>query len=474
MFHLALLMVLFSWCLVVLVQAERLGQDAGCDLLGLIQSRKASDVRELARKKPKLYVYDLPSHFQNGGRLEKKYGPAENWTMEQVFRGPPQDADGFPVWGSENHDMAVQVHYRFLSSPQRTLDVDEADVFLIPAYEMHVKTDKYCAKRSDLVDTLVSLNPKLKDKHWVKEKGPRHLLVNARVEVCDYMLDLEQPLRSAVRTGVGPEINGTLENGFFWTHGQPWDWYLLPFPSMFHGPVTPAEHRPRGIARWLWTFFGQADHGRAQPLRKQLIEHCKKDSKCNSRDETELLFYKHSVATVAKHKLHSTFCAEPPGYTINRKSILDSIIAGCIPILFAHHELDLYGLLVTPEEWALATLFIPEAKLVAKPDWSHFATDPFFNGTTGEQLKKLHPEHASLFDALHPKNSEDQRNASVEALFPKLSSISSLLQAISEEEVKKKQKALAKIAHRFVIGVDDSRDDAVNILLRHISTRTPS
>ena len=460
------------WCLVVFVQGERPGHDVGCDLAGLIQSRAPSkSVRDLGhKKKPKLYVYDLPSRFQNGGHLEEKRGmPLDKWSSDMIFGGPPADVDGFPVWKSGNHDMALQLHYRFMNSQQRTLDVDEADVFLIPAYQMKYP-DKYCANRSDLVETLVKLNPKLKDEHWLKEKGPRHLLANGRVEICEYMLDKEPPLRSAVRVSIGPEIKGTLRDGFFYTHRQPWDWYLFPYPSMFHGPKTPAHHRPRGMGKWLWTFSGKVAHGSSMPLRVHIRDHCLKDSKCAWTKK----FY-HNIIAVAQEKLHSTFCVEPAGDTLLRKSLMDSIVAGCIPVLFAHNALDLYGLLVTREEWAKATVFIPEAKLMAKQNWSHWATGTFLDGnSTAEELKKLHPEHASLFDALDPAHSSEQRHAAVEALFPKPSSISSVLRAISEEEVKKKQEALAKIAHRFVIGVDDSNGDAVNILLRHISARTPS
>lgn len=46
------------------------------------------------------------------------------------------------------------------------------------------------------MDTLVALNPKLREENWVKAKGPCHLLVNAHVEICAHRLDLEPPLRT--------------------------------------------------------------------------------------------------------------------------------------------------------------------------------------------------------------------------------------------------------------------------------------
>ena len=59
--------------------------------------------------------------------------------------------------------MPLMLHYRFLTSPQRTEDVNEAEVFLIPAYNFRPDPQAPCANKSDLVDTLVMLNPKLKE-----------------------------------------------------------------------------------------------------------------------------------------------------------------------------------------------------------------------------------------------------------------------------------------------------------------------
>ena len=41
---------------------------------------------------------------------------------------------------------------------------------------------------------------------------------------------------------------------------------------------------------------------------------------------------------------------------------------------------------------------------------------------------------------------------------------------MSEEEIQEKQRALAKISHRFVIGLDDSSEDSVRILLNRIAS----
>ena len=54
------------------------------------------------------------------------------------------------------------------------------------------------------------------------------------------------------------------------------------------------------------------------------------------------------LACVRSLKRSSTFCIEPPGYSSPRKSAIDSILLGCIPVLF-HPMTD------NANEWLWAT-----------------------------------------------------------------------------------------------------------------------
>ena len=468
-----MLMLVWTLCsLLILSGAECLGgaTDVACDAVGLIQSR-------VQQKQPKVYVYELPSRFQNkslrlGWHNFGNHKQPEHWTSDLVFGGPPHDAEGYSVWTSNTFLIPIMLHYRLVHSPQRTFDVDEADVFFIPVYQFLRPAKMGCEEKDNLVQTLMRLNPKLKDPAWVREKGPRHLLASSRKRLCKYMYEDKLPqLRSAVR--IVREISDD-DSKNRWNQDLPWRWYQFPHVSAFHGPhsAIPALQRPRGMAQWLWGFSGTAA-GDAEALRRHLIEQCHSDSRCSFND----LIHHRSLDAIdaikgfVKQKLHTTFCVEPPGDSLLRKSLLDSIGAGCIPVLFEHQSLDVYQPFVTPEEWAKATLFIPEVQLVDRKDWSKWATATFHVNSSWKELQKLHPEHSSLLDALHPMHSESERRANVEALFPKQSSFSSIIRGISKKEVRRKQAALAKIAPRLVIGLDDSNEDAVSTLVRHIASR---
>ena len=217
-----LMMLLWTLCsLLVFSGAECLegATDAACDAVGLIQSR-------VQQKKPKVYVYELPSRFQNQSKAFPPWHDSSNqlrpeqWTSDLVFEGPPDNVEGYPVWTHDGNRVPIMLHYRLLKSHQRTLDVDEADVFFIPAYQFQYPRVN-CNGKDDLIHTLIKLNPKLKDQAWVREKGPRHLLASGRMEFCDYMYD-DELLGSAVR--VSKEIS-QLDSNNRWAQDLPWRWY---------------------------------------------------------------------------------------------------------------------------------------------------------------------------------------------------------------------------------------------------------
>ena len=55
----------------------------------------------------------------------------------------------------------------------------------------------------------------------------------------------------------------------------------------------------------------------------------------------------------------AVFCPAPPGDSVTRKSLFDSLVAGCIPVLFAKASLQQYVWFLSPEEVDAATIYIP-------------------------------------------------------------------------------------------------------------------
>lgn len=435
---------------------------------------------------PKVYVYQLPGRFRNWGQ-ETSCG----WEPDCIFGGPPVRVHGVDIWASSQFHMPLMLYYRFLHYPWLTRNVDDADVFIIPAYNLRPSPELPCANNSDLFETLYQLNPKLKDDAWAASKAPRHLLMDARGwETCRYMWELSMPFRLAHRINI--ELNGLMEDGpEGWTYNKPFVWYQFPYPAVYHGPAlsTPAKLRLARLAasspsspsspwsRYLWSFSGTG-RGLAGHLRSLLIKECTKCNRCGKVTQVSEVTgsvqqQKDRVAEYARLsaiKLQSVFCAEPPGDSVTRKSLIDSIVLGCIPVIFVHQELDMFEAFATAEEFAEAVVFVPEAELMGPEG----AISLWGKGTFHEhsaqwrKLKRLYPQRAEVFEALRPQQSAETREKRLRALFPKPKSITSVLASISEEEIQAKQRALAKISHRFVIGLDDSSEDALRILLNRI------
>ena len=101
---------------------------------------------------------------------------------------------------------------------------------------------------------------------------------------------------------------------------------------------------------YLYSFTGslRGTH-RSRHLRRKLSQMCTRDFLFNGvsfnshlfkcRQSKNLNFFNPShMNKVLEIKRMSTFCVEPPGFSDVRKSTIDSMVSGCIPVLFMNRE----------------------------------------------------------------------------------------------------------------------------------------
>ncbi|CAM0870711.1 unnamed protein product [Alopecurus aequalis] len=122
--------------------------------------------------------------------------------------------------------------------------------------------------------------------------------------------------------------------------------YSVPYPTYFH-PRSDAEVRQwqdsvRGLERrWLMAFVGAPRPDNPENIRQWIIAQCTAapsacgqlgcafgTSQCHSPDKIMRLFQT------------ATFCLQPPGDSYTRRSVFDSMVAGCIPVFF--HRMTAY------------------------------------------------------------------------------------------------------------------------------------
>ncbi|MCO5561291.1 hypothetical protein L7F22_014912 [Adiantum nelumboides] len=157
----------------------------------------------------------------------------------------------------------------------------------------------------------------------------------------------------------------------------------LPFPTLFH-PSSPTDiflwqKEIRKVKRqWLVTFVGGSrrhfDNEAIRSLRQVLMRQCQEAEKDttffgevmaggNTSMKKEIACDE-EPEEVMRALTKSVFCLQPKGDSATRKGFFDTIVAGCIPVLFANDTAYLQYLWHLPDEPSLYSVFIPEANVI--------------------------------------------------------------------------------------------------------------
>ncbi|CAM0907237.1 unnamed protein product [Alopecurus aequalis] len=115
----------------------------------------------------------------------------------------------------------------------------------------------------------------------------------------------------------------------------------VPYPTYFH-PSSAAEvaawqARARETRRpWLFAFAGARRPNGTLVVRNRLIDKC-----VSSPRRCGMLDCSHGIVCLSGEKVmslfaSSRFCLQPPGDSYMRRSAIDAVVAGCIPVFF--HE----------------------------------------------------------------------------------------------------------------------------------------
>ena len=138
----------------------------------------------------------------------------------------------------------------------------------------------------------------------------------------------------------------------------------IPYPTYFH-PSKGIQVRQwqrkmrRTKRRYLFTFAGAPRPNSTVSIRGELIDQCRSSSTCNFLDCVHGANNCEDPSKVMKAFQSSVFCLQPPGDSLTRRSIFDSILAGCIPVFF--HQGSAYAQYVwnLPKNHTTYSLFIP-------------------------------------------------------------------------------------------------------------------
>ena len=152
-------------------------------------------------------------------------------------------------------------------------------------------------------------------------------------------------------------------------------WYAVPYPSSYHW-WEGIRDRPWRVNRnpnsrnILAIFIGSVRtmNANANALRRKLFEQC---GNAASRSECQWYTTAHADTGVVNQSQalqlyrRSKYCLAPPGDSLTRKSLFDSYMSGCVPVLFAKATLLQYSWHLSPEDIKESTVLIPRADIIS-------------------------------------------------------------------------------------------------------------
>ncbi|CAM6086310.1 unnamed protein product [Calypogeia fissa] len=298
------------------------------------------------------FMYTLPSKFNSdlAGTcdLVSWMSACEYFKNEGMGPNVPTDelnARGEKVLVPEGswfltHQYALELifHARLKHYECLTTDVNEADLFFVPYYagldvmRFHFRNEISHDRRDEL--GLELLNWLEGQESWSRNNGVDHVFVMGKIS-WDFLRhpggnwgskllrlpSMDKPTKLLIER-------------------DPWHERDIgvPHPTFFH-PKSDDEirtwlaHVERSERRHLVSFAGMPRPKMEGNVRGHLIQQC-----LDHPDDCSLLRCEMDVCLRPDQTmnlfLHSHFCMQPPGDTPTRRSVFDSLVGGCIPVLF--------------------------------------------------------------------------------------------------------------------------------------------
>ncbi|KAK7379630.1 hypothetical protein VNO80_05094 [Phaseolus coccineus] len=296
-----------------------------------------------------VYIHRLPSRFNNDllhnchsltrGTNKPNMCPY----MQNMGLGPPiatsQGVLTNNTWYATNQFLLeVIFHNRMTKYSCLTNDSSLASAIFVPFYAgldvsrflwLSNLTDRDSSAR-DLVQWLAN-RPE-----WKKMWGRDHFLISGRI-AWDFRRQRDEESYWGSKFRFLPE---SMNMSMLAVEASSWNNdYAIPYPTSFHPSkdtqVLQWQRKIRHQKRpYLFTFTGAPRPELEGSIRGKIIEQCRASSVCKFVDCSYGVESCDDPINVIKVFGSSVFCLQPPGDSYTRRSIFDSMLAGCIPVFF--------------------------------------------------------------------------------------------------------------------------------------------
>ncbi|XP_030551633.2 probable xyloglucan galactosyltransferase GT20 [Rhodamnia argentea] len=288
-----------------------------------------------------IFVYDLPPKFNKD--LVSQCKDMTPWT--DFCRYFTNDAMGEPIpklgrkwYQTHQYSLEPIFHSRVLKHPCRVYNENEAKLFYVPFYGgLDILRWHFKNVTNDVKDTLALELMKWlqQQRSWLQNSGKDHVFVLGKIS-----WDFRRNRGS--KWGNQFLEHDQMQNPIkILIERQPWhaNDIGVPHPTSFHphsdDDIITWQQRIIGSRRKnLVSFAGATRPELPDNIRTLLID------QCNSADEGKCHFLDcrsgqcAGPETIIELFTESEFCLQPPGDSPTRKSLFDSLVAGCIPVLF--------------------------------------------------------------------------------------------------------------------------------------------
>lgn len=241
---------------------------------------------------------------------------------------------------------------RAMIDPQRTLDPNQANSYFIPYdfgmdatfIEENGRMRRTQCPLAEQVLTLLRASP-----HFRAKGGHDHTLVVSVNQNMNYFfnaqacIDVFLTCWNCTKVSID-EYMFIAKDRRFELKKRGINWHAVPFPADYHYSVQKHLPETNVLAPWerpskeenrtiIVSFLGNARKFSQinTHIREALIAQCQ-----NHTDYCSHGSYKHD-ATISgpnDESRRAVFCLQPPGDMPTRKSVFDSALSGCIPVLF--------------------------------------------------------------------------------------------------------------------------------------------
>lgn len=298
----------------------------------------------------KIYIYNLPKKFNQEILKIYEVWDAKCYSFEFCGFGARlfNPESGVHVHDSHQFSLEVLVHHLLQLSPYRTLDPEQADLFYIPAYiglQCLYASFKNVSATNKLINELFAY---LQSQPYFASGKP-HFSSLAKIEMemrsqgcCPYLLHPQ----SADITFLSIEKETRYQSAL---HQRV---ITVPYPSYIHldRSVTSRNQYLHTSSRSVFILLA-AGSRRSNPYRNLIMDQFREKTHLSypeytatkqRRSEFPMVMYitgdcdqraKHSTV---RWMLQSVFCLQPPGDSPTRKSLYDSLLSGCVPVLFPY------------------------------------------------------------------------------------------------------------------------------------------